>query len=71
MKKQIKKLSIKKMNVANLGTKQMTAIVAGGIKRSRDLNGDCWYSRNRDCTLVSQTNCDVTCEPSYCYRCNL
>ncbi len=71
MKKNIKKLGIKKISVANLSTEQMIAVVAGGIERSKALDGECWYSRHRDCTLVSQTNCNVTCEPSYCYRCNI
>ncbi|WP_420573026.1 hypothetical protein [Kordia sp.] len=69
MKKNIKKLGIKKINVANLSTESAISIVAGGIKRSRALGGECWYSRHRDCTLAGESNNDVTCEASICYRC--
>ncbi|MEM6718780.1 MAG: class I lanthipeptide [Bacteroidota bacterium] len=46
MKKQMKSLSINKMNVANLNVTEMQAVVAGGPKRSIKKEGDCRYSRN-------------------------
>ncbi|MBC8756773.1 hypothetical protein H2O64_19015 [Kordia sp. YSTF-M3] len=55
------------MGIANLNTESMTSIVAGGIKRSRDLNGECWYSRHRDCTLPPPDPCqDTKCADTVC-----
>ncbi len=71
MKKNSRKLGIKKICVASLTEASMASIVAGGIKRSRALGGECWYSRHRDCTLPPNTIYNASCEASICYRCNI
>ena len=66
MKKHIKKLSINKMNVANLSTEQMASLLAGGPKRSIRLEGECRYSRNH---YTQCTEGDRYSRPSICVEC--
>ncbi|WP_420572777.1 hypothetical protein [Kordia sp.] len=61
------KLSIYKMNIADLNLKQMQEVVAGGPRRSIKNDGECWYSRHH---YTQCTSGDKYSLPSVCVECS-